>query len=148
MQIDAFMATGSIQCPQLNACIGLGVPAKARRRALLTPGLARRDMECLPRRRICPAGGNLPGRPGDLDWGEASPGRYAQPRRRPGEPSLPEAGDELGSPLFQRGQLSPEPLQIAADACQFCPCLPFPQAPVAEPGLGKTLDLPPKEPQP
>src|ERR1022692_3142929 len=63
-------------------------------------------------------------------------------------PSPAEVGNELGTTLLQRGQLSPDPLQLAVDARQLGPCLPFPEMPVAVPGLDQALDLPAKEPQP
>src|SRR5208337_1928310 len=62
--------------------------------------------------------------------------------------SLSEAGAELGSPLLELGQLSPEALDLAVDPCQLGPGLPFFNVTVAVGCPGEGLDLAAEQSEP
>src|SRR6266568_1964540 len=62
--------------------------------------------------------------------------------------SLTEVGKEHGPPLLERGDLTPELFQLAVDARQLGPRLPFPEVSLTVPGADEILDLTAEQPQP
>jgi len=61
---------------------------------------------------------------------------------------LTEVGQERSPPFLERREPSPELFQLAVDACQFRPCLLFPEVPITMPGPREFLDLAAQQSQP
>jgi hypothetical protein len=137
-------------------------------KAVLTDELLARIVSATPLHRLAtvadvanaarwlasPAASYVTGKVIDIDGGAEAP-TAGIPVLQGGEKStrlpgtlLTEIGKEHGPPLLERGDLTPELFQLAVDARQLGPRLPFPEVSLTVPGADEILNLTAEQPQP